>query len=46
MTDGKSELHRAIAHSDCYYYYGDNSSVVYLYKVNGKFVMIKDFDLV
>ena len=45
VTDDKPELHRAIAYSDYYYYYGDNSSVVDLYKVTGKPVMIEDFEL-
>ena len=44
IYDDTPELHRAIAYSDCYY--GDGSSVVSLYKVTGKPVMIEDFELV
>lgn len=40
IYDDTPELHRAIAYSDCYY--GDDSSVVDLYKVTGKPVMIED----
>ena len=44
IYDDTPELHRAIAYSECYY--GDRSSVVDLYKVTGKPVMIEDFELV
>ena len=40
IYDDTPELHRAIAYSDCYY--GDGSSVVDLYKVTGKPVILQD----
>ena len=44
IYDDTPELHRAIAYSDCYY--GDGSSVVDLYKVTGKPVMIENYELI
>ncbi|MSU07776.1 hypothetical protein FYJ84_02070 [Veillonellaceae bacterium WCA-693-APC-5D-A] len=44
IYDDTSELHRAIAYSDCYY--GDRSSVVDLYKVTGKSIMIECYWLI
>ena len=44
IYDDSPDLHRAIAWSDAYY--GDVSSVLYLYKITGKPIMIQNFDVV
>ena len=44
IYDDTADLHRAIALSDAYY--GDMSSVVELYRMTGKPIMIEDVELV
>ncbi len=44
IYDDTADLHRAIAISDAYY--GDQSSLVELYRMTGKPVMIQDVNIV
>ena len=44
IYDDTSDLHRAIAISDAYY--GDPSSLVELYRMTGKAIMIQDVNIV
>lgn len=44
IYDDTPDLHRAIALSDAYY--GDQSSLVELYQVTGKPIMLQDVELV